>query len=435
MSTPTAKRRVGFLVESLGRSGGISVVRRYARHLAAQDGWEPTLIVTGRDTEGTSEVPVVALGDADGEWDLLIATWWTTTEALWALPATRRLLFMQGIEHRFYREEDWPDRLAAMSVFDLPVHYIVVSEYMAALMRELRPDAEVVHVPNAIDKAIFVPSGGQRTDDGPLRVLVEGQPTLWFKGIDAALRSVRMMRQPATVTLAVHDPGDVERAALELAPDCVVSEPDAVAMATLYQEHDVLLKLSRFEGFGLPVLEALHTGTPVVTTPYTGHDALVEDGVNGLVVDFDDEAGTAAALDLLATDRRLLTRLGGGAVESVREWPNADDAAQQFEEALELLVGREPESPDTALDRLMKQRRAATELAREALRRQLVTLDHTRGEVEWFRNAYEQAVATTHEYHDLAEARAGELAAIRAHPVYRVASAVRRAAGAVRRSR
>ena len=38
-------------------------------------------------------------------------------------------------------------------------------------------------------------------------------------------------------------------------------------MAALYAEHDVLLKLSRFEGLGLPVLEAFHVGRPCVVTP------------------------------------------------------------------------------------------------------------------------------------------------------------------------
>jgi hypothetical protein len=414
MNTPTAKRRVGFLVEGLGRSGGMSVVRRYAGHLAAQEGWESALIVTGRDADGVpsreEDVPVVALADADGPWDLLIATWWTTTEALWSLPASRRALFMQGIEPRFYRENDWPDRLAAMSVFDLPVDYIVVSEYMLALMRELRPDAELVHVPNGIDKTVFTPAGRERSDPGqPLRVLVEGQPTLWFKGIDAALRSVRAMQHSSTVTLAVHDSADAALVAMVPTPDQTVSVPDAAGMARLYNEHDVLLKLSCFEGFGLPVLEALHTGTPVITTPYTGHEALVEDGMNGLVVDFDDEPGTTAALDLIASDRALLARLADGAVESVRDWPNADETARRFEQAVAQLLARPSQPAEAALDGLMRWRRAATELAREAQRRHLVTLDHTRGEVEWHRNAYEQAKATAHEHRLVADARADEL--------------------------
>jgi O-antigen biosynthesis protein len=423
MSMPTGKRRVGFLVETLGRSGGMSVVRRYATHLAERENWESALIVTGRSTDRLpardGEVPVVALRDAGREWDVLIATWWTTTEALWALPARRRVVFMQGIEQRFYREEDWPERLGAMTVLDLPVDYIVVSAYMVELLRELRPDAKVVLVPNGIDKETFVPAG-KRQDPQPLRVLVEGQPTLWFKGIEAALQSVRLMEHPATVNLAAHDLGDVDDASLEVTPDRIVSEQAAAGMADLYREHDVLVKLSRFEGFGLPVLEALHTGTPVITTPYTGHDALVQDGQNGLVVEFDDGVGTAAALDLLARDGDLLARLGARAAESVRDWPSADETARRFEAALEELLEKDPAPPDAALDSLMKRRQTTTALAREAFR-------HVRAEAHSYRHEYEQMRRSAAHERSVAEERLEELQSIRAERAYRAAVAMRRA--------
>lgn len=438
MSTPSAKRRVGFLVESLGQSGGMSVVRQHARHLAAQDGWEPSMIVTGRNrdrvSDGEAGVPVMTLADADGDWDFLIATWWTTTESLWSLPAARRVVFMQGIEQRFYREEDWPDRIAAMTVMDLPVGYIVVSEYMVDLMDELRPDATVIHVPNGIDKATFVPSGQKRAD-GPLRVLLEGQPTLWFKGIEPALQAVHAMRHPATVTLAVHDTQDAERASMELEPDQIVSAADPAAMASLYNEHDVLLKLSRFEGFGLPVLEALHTGTPVVTTPYAGHDVLVDDGVNGFVVDFDDPVGTAAVLDSLAEDDELRMRLAEGAASSVHDWPSAAACAQQFEEALTTFAGRDAQSPDAALDALMKRRRASTELAREALRRERVALAHARAETDSHRQARDEAAATAEALDDELRALREEVETLRSRRSQRLANVASRFGRSIGRGR
>jgi hypothetical protein len=229
------------------------------------------------------------------------------------------------------------------------------------------------------------------------------------------------MQQPATVTLAAHDLDNAEEAALEVTPDRIVSEQIGAGMAELYREHDVLLKLSRFEGFGLPVLEALHTGTPVITTPYTGHDALVDDWVNGLVVDFDDQAGTAAALDLLAGDRDLLARLGTGAVESMRGWPSSDDTAERFEAALERLLERGPAPPDAALDGLMKRRLATTALAREAFRRERA-----------YRHEYEQMKRSAAHERSVAEERLAELQSIKAERAYRAATALRRAIDSIR---
>ena len=52
----------------------------------------------------------------------------------------------------------------------------------------------------------------------------------------------------------------------------------------------MLLKLSRFEGLGLPVLEAFHVGRPRLT-PVGGAAGVGEHGVNALVVGLRRRAG------------------------------------------------------------------------------------------------------------------------------------------------
>jgi glycosyltransferase involved in cell wall biosynthesis len=198
-----------------------------------------------------------------------VATWWTTAEALYEVDAARRVVFLQNLEHRFYREGERVDRLGALSVFDLPADYVVIASHMRALLERLRPDARCRVVPNGIDKSVFRPRDLESPPrEGPLRVLVEGQPTLWFKGMAEAAEAVGAMKEPATLTLAVHDPADARAAGLRA--DRVEGGLSPEAMAALYAEHDVLLKLPRFEGLSLPPLEAFHVGLPCVLTPFTG---------------------------------------------------------------------------------------------------------------------------------------------------------------------
>ena len=195
---------VAFLVEELGRSGGMAVVRRYARHLGG------TLVVCGAKP-GTlpaeeDGVPVTTLAEC-GPVDVAVATWWTTAERLFEVEAARRVVFLQAFEHRFYLEHERMDRLGALGVLDLPVDFVVIASHMRELLAQLRPDARVRLAAPGIDKAVFAPRDGER-GPGPLRVLVEGQPTLWFKGTAGAIAAVRAMSEPATVTLAVHDPAE-----------------------------------------------------------------------------------------------------------------------------------------------------------------------------------------------------------------------------------
>ena len=394
--------RVAFLVEELGRSGGMAVIRRHARHLRDFVGMDVELVVCGRRAAlGDEDVPVRQLADAR-DYDVAIATWWTTAEALFELEARRRVVFLQNLEFRFYREHELADRLAALSVLDLPVDYIVLASHMQALLAQLRPQARVVRVLPGIDKEVFR-EAPPRAGDGPLRVLVEGQPTLWFKAVPEAAALARSTG--AEVTVATHDPS------LEVDADRVVGGLTAPDMAALYAEHDVLLRLARFEGLGLPPLEAFHVGVPCVLTPFTGSEEYARHDHNALVVGFDDEAATVAALERLR-DPALRARLREGALATARDWPDEDAAGTAFAEALRGFLSEDPPPPGEALRRMAQTRRLATELTRPLLR----------GAAHW-KDAWAEADQKNTEYvRDLES----YIERLRARPGYRIEQGLKR---------
>ena len=53
---------------------------------------------------------------------------------------------------------------------------------------------------------------------------------------------------------------------------------------------------SLFEGFGIPVIEAMAAGTPVIGTDVDGIRCLIEDGKTGVLVTYGDEAAMAQAI-------------------------------------------------------------------------------------------------------------------------------------------
>jgi glycosyltransferase involved in cell wall biosynthesis len=69
-------------------------------------------------------------------------------------------------------------------------------------------------------------------------------------------------------------------------------------LATLYSIAQIFAFPSHYEGFGLPVLEAMACGTPVVASRASSLPEVVGDA--GLLVDPDDPEQLAAALELLA---------------------------------------------------------------------------------------------------------------------------------------
>ena len=79
-------------------------------------------------------------------------------------------------------------------------------------------------------------------------------------------------------------------------------------LASLFAQAEFVLMPSRDEGFGLPALEAMAFGTPVIAARAGALPELVGD--DALLIDPDDADGLAAAIDRLADDAGLRAALG-----------------------------------------------------------------------------------------------------------------------------
>ncbi|MBS1868507.1 MAG: glycosyltransferase family 4 protein [Actinobacteria bacterium] len=349
--------KIAFLLHDLQLSGGVGVVVRHARELATRHGHDVTLVLTREqeqepwEFDGLAHLHVEGLSEARGQrFDVAIATWWETTFSLFELEATRYASFVQSLEDRFY-PPNVPERTLAALTQSLPVAYVTEARWIADTLAELQPESQCLYVRNGIDKQVFAPPAELEVRlDGPLRIVVEGNPQVWFKGVPAALGAVARMREPRHLTLVAG--AGTAPAAHGRTPDAVVGPLSQQQMARLYADSDVVLKLSRVEGMYGPPLEGFHMGATCVTTPVTGHEEYVEHGWNGLVVDWDDEAGTARALDLLARDRRLLHFLRTNALATARAWPSWEQAGTFMAGAL-AAIERAPAPPSGGARQLM----------------------------------------------------------------------------------
>ena len=97
--------------------------------------------------------------------------------------------------------------------------------------------------------------------------------------------------------------------------DVVFVEPTHV-MERYYRAADIYVLASVREAHPVALLEAMACGLPCLASRILGAtDVMIEDGVNGRLVDCDDEAGLAAALDSVLSDRETAARLGQRARE------------------------------------------------------------------------------------------------------------------------
>jgi glycosyltransferase involved in cell wall biosynthesis len=130
----------------------------------------------------------------------------------------------------------------------------------------------------------------------------------------------------------------VERLVRELPRQTSWAERLAQAEVSATLDESTLLVLpSRSEGMGRVVVEAFCRARPVVGSHVGGIPDLVQDDVNGLLVEPGDLDGLADALVRVLTDRQLAERLSSGAHGSAGLWTIS---AEEFASRLRALVER-----------------------------------------------------------------------------------------------
>jgi glycosyltransferase involved in cell wall biosynthesis len=154
----------------------------------------------------------------------------------------------------------------------------------------------------------------------------------------AALRLVDPGQRPVIRLLGDGvERGPVEAAIAEAGLDPWLPREGQVPDAARWLRHARFCVLpSNDEGLPNAVLESMAAGVPVVATRVGGIPELIDDGVDGLLVEPGDAAGLAEAMTRLATDEALRVRLGAAARKRARSfsWEACTDRHVELYEML-----------------------------------------------------------------------------------------------------
>lgn len=182
--------------------------------------------------------------------------------------------------------------------------------------------------------------------EGPF-VLSVGTLDEW-KGLDVLIQAMALLRDAGVIVrlvLAGEGPlrSHLERLTSELGLQQQVrflGHQSRSSVARLLNECTLFVLASRFETFGLAVLEALACGKAVVGTRVDGTLEIIEDGINGLLVEPEDAVGLAAAIHRLLGDAALRERLGAAGRMRVKERFQWQRTGENYAHAyVEVLVG------------------------------------------------------------------------------------------------
>nr|WP_197288258.1 glycosyltransferase family 4 protein [Nocardia sp. NRRL S-836] len=169
----------------------------------------------------------------------------------------------------------------------------------------------------------------QRRLDGPRRRLLLVGKDFFTKNGPQVLAAVARLRSEVDpeITLTVVGPA-VWPVPGEVPPGVTFLGRQPIdAMAGIYDDHDVFVMPSRFEGFGIALVEALARGLPCVARKAFAMPEIVEDGRNGALVATDDPSELAGAIARLLTDDTVFVRTAAdaAAVRGHYSWERAAD--------------------------------------------------------------------------------------------------------------
>jgi glycosyltransferase involved in cell wall biosynthesis len=181
-----------------------------------------------------------------------------------------------------------------------------------------RPNMRVIHNATPFMPATVAPlTGKQAIAVGRLN---------YHKGYERMISAWEIVhRTHPDWKLAIYGGGDERETLMRLVAsaglqDVITLFPPTADIAERYMESSLLVLSSRYEGFGLVLLEAMACGVPAVAFACKcGPRDIIASGVDGVLVEEGDIEGLAEGIIRLIEDEPLRKRLGGNARKTVED--------------------------------------------------------------------------------------------------------------------
>jgi glycosyltransferase involved in cell wall biosynthesis len=322
-----------YLLEDTALFGGVKIVLHQAE-LMARRGHRVTVVSKGgRPKWFPLRADFLQLPALDPELlpraDVTVATFWTTVAAAAAVRAGAAVHYCQGFEASY--THNLGEHPAIVEAYGTAIPCFALSPHLADLVRK-RFERPARVVPPAL--APYWRPGWRVGPRSVPRVLIVNPFEIDWKGVATGLNAVRLLREQgvacrvARLSQWVVPPAE----SAVLVADEFHHDLPPRSVAALMRTCDLMLAPSwEQEGFGLPVLEAMGSGVPVVASEISAFRAFAADAA--VLVPFDrPERFAQAAREILGDGRRWRSarKAGRAASRAFSEKP----VAQIAEDAL-----------------------------------------------------------------------------------------------------
>lgn len=216
----------------------------------------------------------------------------------------------------------------SLEVMKLPVAAIACSRSVSRTLEERGKPCRLV--PWSLDGNLWrerppAPQGPRH------RIALVVDPVVPLKGFDDAVQALSQLRLPVTLVLVTRNL-DWQPPKLDF-PLEIHRRPELHEIPEILASCHALCCSSWYEGLGLPALEAMALGLPVVSTRNLGVQEYAQEEKNLLLADVRCSEQIAAQLERVLTQPDLAHRLRQGGLDTVRGHLDPAVTARTFVEA------------------------------------------------------------------------------------------------------
>lgn len=243
--------------------------------------------------------------------DIVIAGYWDLVLEALKVNAPLKYYFAQGDYDIFeYNISNLNLKTAISTAYSLPLRILTVSDTMKQRILQSF-GRKSIKVPNALDKEFLVGHGEFESENDPLEILLVGTDNFYFKGQETVLDVLQYLkclgyRFYVNWLTQQKLQGDYSKYGF------VIKEyisPQQEVIKNIYRSSDIYICNSYYESFCLPALEAMASGTAVITSDNGGVREFAVDGYNSLIYEPGNVIKMAYNLQTILNDCNLRIKL------------------------------------------------------------------------------------------------------------------------------
>ena len=325
------KNSICYIIPTTNITGGVAVVCEHLNRLQKL-GYKCLIVSYDNKTDlswfpdqSVKVIPLKNNHQIIEKYKTVVATGWITAYELLLLNVKRKIYFVQSDETRFYPKGSYLKTRVART-YNFPFDFMTEAKWIKKLLRN-KYKKDAFYVPNGINTDIFHPvTPLEPKPKNKKRILLEGAINLPFKGMKEAFKVVQDIDCEVWCVSYDGKPDPKWHC------DRFFEKVPMQDMPAIYSSCDILLKLSKVEGFFGPPLEMMACGGVPIVAKVTGYDEYIIDGYNALVTEPDNIPKTKKLLQKLIDDQKLYNLLKSNSKKTVIQmnWDNTIKIINKF---------------------------------------------------------------------------------------------------------